>query len=107
MATDNKRNNSNGPKISIRNLTVELGGRKILDSINLDIPAGDTLVIMGLSGMGKSTLIRSIIRLLEPDSGEIYIDGKEILKLGQEGLYRVRKKFGMLFQQSALFDSMT
>ncbi len=94
-------------KISIRGLKVFLGGRYVLDGVDLDIPEGKTLVIMGLSGMGKSTLLRAIIRLLEPESGSIFIDGKDILKMNLHQLYEIRKKIGMVFQKAALFDSLT
>ena len=107
---NSKRNNSgrNGnAKISIRNLKVILGGRTILDGVNLDIHEGKTLAIMGLSGMGKSTMIRSIIRLLEPVGGEIIFDGKDILAMQEHDLDEARKKIGMVFQKAALFDSMT
>lgn len=97
----------NGVKISIRNLTVVLGGRKVLNGIDLDVHQGKTTAIMGMSGVGKSTLIRSIIKLIEPDEGSILIDGKDILKLNLHELYQMRQKIGMVFQKAALFDSMT
>lgn len=94
-------------KISIQNLKVILGGRVILNDVDLDIPAGKTMAIMGLSGMGKSTMIRSIIRLIEPESGKIFVDGKEVLSMKIDELYKIRQKIGMVFQMGALFDSMT
>jgi len=94
-------------KIAVRDLTVILGERKILDKINLDIHTGKTVVVMGLSGMGKSTLLRSIIRLLEPESGHIFFEGKDILQMNQHELDETLKKIGMVFQKAALFDSMT
>lgn len=94
-------------KIAIRNLTVAFGERVILDELDLDIHPGKTLAVMGLSGMGKSTLIRSIIRLLEPVGGSIYFEGKDVIRLGEHELDDVRKKIGMVFQMGALFDSMT
>lgn len=105
--SSNKKATDDGVKISIRDLVVVLGGRTILDKISLDIMTGKTMAIMGLSGMGKSTLIRSILRLLEPESGQILFEGEDILKMNGAKLDQVRQKIGMVFQKAALFDSMT
>jgi phospholipid/cholesterol/gamma-HCH transport system ATP-binding protein len=94
-------------KISLRDLTVYLGNRAVLDGVNLDIYEGKTLAILGLSGMGKSTLLRSIIRLLMPDKGQVLIEGQDVLRLSRDELYEIRRKMGMVFQKAALFDSMT
>jgi len=94
-------------KISIRGLKVILGNKAVLNGIDLDVHTGKTLAIMGLSGMGKSTLIRSIIRLIHPDEGEIIVDCRDVLKMTRDELYDFRKKVGMVFQKAALFDSMT
>lgn len=75
--------------------------------LNLTIPSGQTTVIIGRSGGGKSVLLKHIMGLIRPDSGEIWIDGEEINRLKEKDLYRVRKRFGMLFQEGALFDSMS
>jgi len=83
------------------------GTQKVLDGINLEIEAGKTTVIIGKSGGGKSVLLKHIIGLLKPDRGEIWVDGVNITKLNDRELNEVRKKFGMLFQEAALFDSMT
>ena len=93
--------------IDVRNITKIFGKRKVLDNVNLQITKGETMVIMGGSGCGKSTLLRIIIGTLKPDSGEVLINGKDITKLDEDGLAEVRKKFGMLFQSAALFNSMT
>ncbi|MCX5806032.1 MAG: ABC transporter ATP-binding protein [Proteobacteria bacterium] len=82
------------------------GNQKVLDGINLEIEIGKTTVIIGKSGGGKSVLLKHIIGLLKPDKGEIWIDGVEITRLKERDLNDVRKKFGMLFQEAALFDSM-
>ncbi|MBI2252302.1 MAG: ABC transporter ATP-binding protein [Armatimonadetes bacterium] len=93
--------------IAIKNLTVRLSGREVIKNINLEIAKGKTLVVMGLSGVGKSTLLRCIIGLMKPAEGAIYIGGKEITRLSYSDLDKVRKKIGMVFQSPALFDSLT
>jgi len=95
------------PFLDIRNLLVKRGTRTILNRVNITLEKGETLVVMGLSGMGKSTLIKCIVGLLVPDDGEIYIDGKQILRLRYHELNELRKKLGMVFQSPALFDSLT
>ncbi len=93
--------------IELKNIVVAYGERVILDHINITIPDGETLVILGGSGSGKSTLLRLLIGLQRPTSGEIYVDGQEITKLSEEEFNVVREKMGMVFQYSALFDSMS
>ncbi|MCK5707737.1 MAG: ABC transporter ATP-binding protein [Candidatus Aureabacteria bacterium] len=93
--------------IFIKNLKKSLGGKKVLDGVNLHVKKGEILVIMGRSGEGKSVLLKLIIGLLAPDSGSIYIDGIDITSLNEKELNDVRKRFGMLFQSAALFDYMT
>jgi phospholipid/cholesterol/gamma-HCH transport system ATP-binding protein len=95
------------PVISCRGVVKKFDGRTVLDGINLDIMPGETMVIMGGSGSGKSTLLRLIIGSLKPDEGQILMFGKDLAKLGEDGLNEVRKKFGILFQSGALFNSMT
>ena len=106
-AREKSRTVHDGVSIAIRGLTLSLGNRVILDNIDMDIKRGKTLAVMGLSGMGKSTLLRCIMRLQEPDSGRIFIDGEDVLKMNWDELTRVRRKMGMVFQKAALFDSMT
>jgi phospholipid/cholesterol/gamma-HCH transport system ATP-binding protein len=93
--------------ISIRNLVTQFGQREILKSISLDIRRGETFVILGGSGCGKSTLLRHIVGLEQPTRGEIWIQGRDITRLTEEELNELRKKIGMAFQNSALFNSMT
>ena len=93
--------------IKLVDLRKSFGRQKVLDGIDLEIDAGKTTVIIGRSGGGKSVLLKHIIGLLRPDSGEVLIDGVDITKLGDRDLNEIRKKFGMLFQEAALFDSMT
>ena len=95
------------PIISCRGIVKKFDGRTVLDGIDLDIYAGETMVIMGGSGSGKSTLLRLIIGSIRPDEGTISMFGKDLSKLDEEGLNEVRKRFGILFQSGALFNSMT
>lgn len=94
------------PKIRVRNLYKSYGALKVLKGLDLDIYAGETLVILGRSGVGKSVLLRQLIGIEEPDSGEIEIDGKQVLTLSRRERLSVYKHMGMLFQSAALFDSM-
>ncbi len=93
--------------IKIKNLKKSFGSNQVLRGVNLNIEKGKTTVIIGASGCGKSVLIKHIIGLLKPDEGEIWIKGEEITKMNETELYRIRNKFGFLFQGAALFDSMT
>ena len=82
------------------------GRNKILRGLNMGIPEGKISMILGPSGTGKSVFLKNIMGLLKPERGEIWIDGKDIVKLGSRDLYKVRRKFGVLFQDGALFGSM-
>lgn len=93
--------------ININNLEVVLKGKKILENVNLEIRDNETYVILGPSGCGKSVLLKNIIGLLIPTKGEIIIDGVNVIGCSKKELNKIRKKFGFLFQHSALFDSMT
>ncbi len=95
------------PIIKIRDLHTSFDGRQILKGINLDIYPYETLVILGRSGCGKSTLLRHIVGLNKPDSGEIKILGTDIIRASETERNAVLKKMGMLFQNGALFNSMT
>lgn len=92
--------------IRITDLHKSFGSQEVLDGINLEVETGKITVIIGKSGGGKSVLLKHIIGLLKPDKGEIWIGSAEITKLNEKDLNIVRKKFGMLFQEAALFDSM-
>lgn len=93
--------------IEIINLCKNFGTNKVLNNLNLTINTGETTVIIGRSGCGKSVLLKHIIGIMKPDSGQIFIDGKDITKLYAKALNEIRMKFGMLFQGSALFDSLS
>lgn len=94
------------PKISIRGLHKSFGSKKVLRGVDLDLEPGGSLVVIGGSGSGKSVLIKCILGLIEPEAGSIEIDGKEVVGLGGRERDRMMKKFGMLFQGAALFDSL-
>ena len=93
--------------IKLVNVNQSFKERTVLRNINLTVEAGETLALIGGSGSGKSTMLRLMVGLLPPTSGEIWIDGQEISRLEEEALDQVRLKMGMVFQYSALFDSMT
>ncbi|MBI5169681.1 MAG: ABC transporter ATP-binding protein [Candidatus Eisenbacteria bacterium] len=93
--------------IKIRDLKIRLGKKQVLNGVDLDIPTGKTVVVMGRSGTGKSVLFKNIIGLMHPDSGSIEVDGQEVVGIPEKELNEVRKRFGVLFQSGALFDSMT
>lgn len=93
--------------IEINNLHKGFGSNQVLRGVNLTIREGESLAIIGKSGCGKSVLLKHIVGLLSPDSGFIKFDGKVINELEQKDLYKIRRKFGFLFQGAALFDSMT
>jgi phospholipid/cholesterol/gamma-HCH transport system ATP-binding protein len=95
------------PMISIRGLRKRFGEKQVLDGLDLDITPGETMVVIGASGTGKSVLLKHIIGLLRPDEGTVTVDGAEVTHLEGSALNDLRKKFGMLFQGAALFDSMT
>lgn len=93
--------------IEIINVCKSFDGHKVLDDLNLNIGSGETTVIIGRSGCGKSVLLKHIIGLLKPDSGQVLIDGKNTTRMDEKELHEIRMKFGMLFQGAALFDSLT
>src|SRR3972149_6422751 len=93
--------------IEIRNLTKGFNNKIVLNNISMTIEQGQTTVIIGGSGQGKSVVLKHIIGLMKPDSGDILIDGVNITKLNEKDLNEIRKKFGFVFQFAALFDSMS
>ncbi len=92
--------------VSFRNVVKSFGRQTVLDDVTLDIPRGQTTVIIGPSGTGKSVFIKLLVGLLRPERGQILVGGEDITRMRERQLYEVRKKFGMLFQDGALFDSM-
>jgi phospholipid/cholesterol/gamma-HCH transport system ATP-binding protein len=95
------------PKIRIRGLRRAFGPKQVLDGVDLDVWPGTSMVVIGGSGTGKSVLLKCILGLIEPDEGSIEIDGQNILTLGTRARNMARGEIGMLFQNGALFDSMT
>lgn len=93
--------------IKLINVCKEFNGRQVLNNINLEVQSGETMAIIGGSGSGKSTLLKLMIGLIHPTSGKILIDGQDIAAMNDDELDEVRLKMGMVFQYSALFDSMS
>ncbi len=93
--------------IRVVDLHKSFGENKVLQGVNLRLKHGETLVIIGQSGCGKSVLLKHIIGLLKPDRGKIFVDGVDITPLSDDALHKITRRFGMLFQGTALFDSMT
>src|SRR5438128_3729029 len=95
------------PMITVRSLVKRIGDEEILRGVDLEVARGQTLVIIGRSGGGKSVLLKHLIGLMQPDAGEIWIEGQNIIGLHERELGAIRQKIGILFQGAALFDSMT
>src|SRR5205807_9488898 len=100
-------NDNNGSPVAIRNLRKAFGEQKVLDGINLKVDRGETVAVLGQSGTGKSVLLKLIIRLQAADRGTIHVTGKDIAKADAEELNETRRKIGFLFQNSALYDSLS
>src|SRR5213075_207933 len=98
---------NSSPMIAVRSLAKKIGQQEILRGIDLEVATGETLAIIGRSGGGKSVLLKHLVGLMEPNSGEIWIQGQNITGMTERQLGEIRKKVGILFQGGALFDSMT
>src|SRR5207237_2859259 len=94
------------PIIEIKDVTKSFGSHTVLEDITFNIPKGKITAILGPSGTGKSVLLKNMIGLLRPENGEIWVDGENIVGMREKDLYRVRRKFGVLFQDGALFGSV-
>src|SRR5271170_8224969 len=103
----NQSSDSEGAAISVRDLRRRFGRQQVLDGVNLECPRGQITTIVGPSGCGKTVLLKHLMLLMKPDSGQIVINGVEVTKLGSRMLDAVREQFGVLFQGGALFDSLT
>src|SRR6058998_3909328 len=98
---------NSSPMIAVRSLAKKIGQQEILRGVDLEVARGQTLAIIGRSGGGKSVLLKNLIGLMQPDAGEIWIEGQNIIGMTEWQLTTIRQKVGILFQGSALFDSMT
>src|SRR2546421_4363252 len=92
--------------ISMQGVTKSFGSHTVLEDITFDVPKGRITAILGPSGTGKSVLLKNIIGLLRPEAGQIWVDGEQIVGMREKDIYRIRRKFGVLFQDGALFGSM-
>jgi phospholipid/cholesterol/gamma-HCH transport system ATP-binding protein len=95
------------PRIELRDVSLAFDEQIVLDHVSFKVPPGEMKLVLGKSGGGKSTIIKLVLGLEKPDSGEVFIDGEEITKLSEEGLNRIREKMGVVFQEGALFDSLS
>jgi phospholipid/cholesterol/gamma-HCH transport system ATP-binding protein len=95
------------PAIEFRNVTMIFDGRKVLNDLSFKVMKGETKIILGGSGCGKSTTIKLVLGLLKPDSGQILVDGEDVTEYAETNMMKVRKKIGMIFQEGALFDSLS
>jgi phospholipid/cholesterol/gamma-HCH transport system ATP-binding protein len=105
--TGQSQDQGNGSMIAVRGLVKRIGAQEVLRGVDLEIPRGETLAIIGRSGGGKSVLLKHLIGLMRPNSGDIWIEGQNIIGMSEWQLASIRQKVGILFQGSALFDSMT
>jgi phospholipid/cholesterol/gamma-HCH transport system ATP-binding protein len=94
------------PKVELRGVKKRFGSKVVLDGLDLTIGSGESLVVIGGSGTGKSVMIKCVLGILKPDAGQIFVDGEEVTRLGGRAREAVLRKFGMLFQGAALFDSL-
>lgn len=95
------------PAIEFRGVTMIYDDRKVLNNLSFKVMKGETKIILGGSGCGKSTTIKLVLGLLKPDSGQILVDGEDVTNYSEHEMTRVRKKIGMIFQEGALFDSLS
>ena len=107
MVTAAEHPGSSEPLLRVERLVVEFGGHAVLREVDLSVRRGETLAIIGESGCGKTVLLKTLIGLLPPTRGEVLFDGLNFASLGERALARQRIRFGFVFQQAALFDSMT
>lgn len=107
LTRETSGDSSTGPLVEVRSLSVEFGKQKVLRNITLSIPRGQTVAVIGESGCGKTVLLKTLIGLIPPTEGEVYFDGRNLAKLTDAQLTKQRIRYGFVFQNAALFDSMT
>jgi phospholipid/cholesterol/gamma-HCH transport system ATP-binding protein len=95
------------PAVELRRVSLSFEEKTVLDDVSFHLGAGETLVLLGVTGSGKSVLLKLILGLLKPDSGQVLVDGQDLAPLGETGLFPVRRKMGIVFQEGALFDSLS
>jgi phospholipid/cholesterol/gamma-HCH transport system ATP-binding protein len=96
-----------GPIVKFENVSISFGERAVLEGVSFSVERGQTLCILGRSGVGKSVALRLLMGFLKPDSGSIRVEGQEITELGEDGMQEIRKRVTMVFQNGALFDSLS
>ena len=101
------REQSEPPLLQVERLSVRFGTQEVLRDISLDIPAGQTLAVLGESGCGKTVLLKAMIGLIRPAQGEVRFEGRPLSRMGERELAHLRTRYGFVFQGAALFDSMT
>ncbi|MEI6257515.1 MAG: ABC transporter ATP-binding protein [Planctomycetota bacterium] len=104
---ENRRDQADRPLLEVAGLSVQFGQQQVLRNITLDIPAGQTLVVIGESGCGKTVLLKSMIGLIRPSQGEVRFEGQSLARMRERDLAHLRTRYGFVFQGAALFDSMT
>ena len=105
--TENMKTQKTAPPIQVKRLRKSFGKQRVLDGVDLEVKPGETLSVLGQSGTGKSVLLKIIVGLQQPDSGSVCVHGSETVGLSRNDLTEIRKKIGFLFQNSALYDSLT
>jgi phospholipid/cholesterol/gamma-HCH transport system ATP-binding protein len=100
-------NRNGGPAVRFEHVSKAFGARKVLDDVSFEIPSGTAFCLLGRSGTGKSVTLKHIIGLMKPDAGRVFVEGEEISSLDSSEMPRVRRRMGFLFQNSALFDSIS
>src|SRR5713226_6095553 len=106
-ATTTSQDRQVGSMIAVRGLVKRIDQQDILRGVDLDVTRGETLAIIGRSGGGKSVLLKHLVGLMKPNAGQIWVEGQNIIDMSERNLASIRQKVGILFQGSALFDSMT
>lgn len=107
MSINHQQSTNNSPMIRVEGLVKSIGQQEILRGVDLEVGRGETLAIIGRSGGGKSVLLKHLIGLMQPDAGQIWVEGENIIGMKERRLASIRRKVGILFQGAALFDSMT